>query len=469
MELTHDGLQQAAHDHLLLHFSRNGAYGPDAASCGDGPRRGLLRLGHRSAAATSTGSRACSAAQIGYSYGAEMAEAATAQLSGCRSTRTGPWPTGRPIELAEKLAGVAPEGIETVFFTSGGSESVESAWKLVRQYHVANGERQRRKAIARDIAYHGVTLGALSFTGVGRLQGAVRHAARAHAPRLQHEPLPRARRARRRSFCARLLAEIEQADPGRGAGDGGDDHRRADAERRRLPHPARGLLAGAARDLPTGTGSCSWPTRSSPASAAWASGSASHRYGGAARPHHRRQGADLRVRADGRGARVRARGRAALRGRAHAAARHHLRRPSALRGDRAEEHGDLRARRRARERPRAGGLPGRPPATSCVRCRSSATCAARASSGRSRWCRTPMARRSRPRTKRDASSGVHARAAARGGLIARADDRQDAVLHVAPPLVADSGVLDEIVDAVAEVLEAAGDHMGLRTGAASAA
>ena len=53
-----------------------------------------------------------------------------------------------------------------MFFTSGGSESVEAAWKLVRQYHIANGEPQRTKAIARDRAYHGVTLGALSFTGV---------------------------------------------------------------------------------------------------------------------------------------------------------------------------------------------------------------------------------------------------------------------------------------------------------------
>jgi adenosylmethionine-8-amino-7-oxononanoate aminotransferase len=53
-----------------------------------------------------------------------------------------------------------------VFFTCGGSESVETAWKIVRQFHIANGEPQRTKAIARDRAYHGVTLGALSFTGV---------------------------------------------------------------------------------------------------------------------------------------------------------------------------------------------------------------------------------------------------------------------------------------------------------------
>jgi adenosylmethionine-8-amino-7-oxononanoate aminotransferase len=53
-----------------------------------------------------------------------------------------------------------------VYFTSGGSESVEAAWKIVRQYHLSQGQPQRTKAIARDRAYHGVTLGALSFTGV---------------------------------------------------------------------------------------------------------------------------------------------------------------------------------------------------------------------------------------------------------------------------------------------------------------
>ena len=57
-----------------------------------------------------------------------------------------------------------------MFFTSGGSESVEAAWKLAREYHLANGQPQRTKAIARDVAYHGVTLGALRFTGVERFK-----------------------------------------------------------------------------------------------------------------------------------------------------------------------------------------------------------------------------------------------------------------------------------------------------------
>ncbi|MHB1568310.1 MAG: aminotransferase class III-fold pyridoxal phosphate-dependent enzyme [Solirubrobacteraceae bacterium] len=78
------------------------------------------------------------------------------------------WGTAHPaaLELADRLAEIMPAGLDRAFFTSGGSESVEAAWKIVRQYHLANGEPQRTKAIARNIAYHGVTLGALSFTGV---------------------------------------------------------------------------------------------------------------------------------------------------------------------------------------------------------------------------------------------------------------------------------------------------------------
>ena len=53
-----------------------------------------------------------------------------------------------------------------MFFTSGGAESVESAWKLARQYHRMNGDIDRYKIISRDIAYHGTTLGALSITSI---------------------------------------------------------------------------------------------------------------------------------------------------------------------------------------------------------------------------------------------------------------------------------------------------------------
>ena len=82
------------------------------------------------------------------------------------------WSYAHPpaIELAAKLAELAPGDLNRVFFTTGGSEAVESAWKLARQYFRAKGEGQRYKVIARDTAYHGTTLGALAITGVPSLR-----------------------------------------------------------------------------------------------------------------------------------------------------------------------------------------------------------------------------------------------------------------------------------------------------------
>ena len=209
--MDHETLQRSAHDHLLLHFSRNGAYGPDRGELVVMDRGEGCYVHDTLGRTHLDGLSALFCAQIGYSYGAEMAEAASAQLT--RLPFTTNWGVAHEpaVELAEKLASVAPEGIEKVFFTSGGSESVESAWKIVRQYHLANGEAQRTKAIARDIAYHGVTLGALSFTGVAAYKEPfgtppvptvhVSNTNRFRAPDGHDEA----------AFCARLLAEIEEA------------------------------------------------------------------------------------------------------------------------------------------------------------------------------------------------------------------------------------------------------------------
>lgn len=74
------------------------------------------------------------------------------------------------IRLAARLAELAPGDLDRVFFTSGGSESVESAWKLARQHFGAIGQPGRTKVIARRGAYHGTTFGALSITGVTALR-----------------------------------------------------------------------------------------------------------------------------------------------------------------------------------------------------------------------------------------------------------------------------------------------------------
>jgi adenosylmethionine-8-amino-7-oxononanoate aminotransferase len=76
----------------------------------------------------------------------------------------------RAIELAARIASLAPGDLNRVFFTSGGSEAVESALKLARQYHKLTGHPNKHKVIAREIAYHGTSLGALSATGITSLR-----------------------------------------------------------------------------------------------------------------------------------------------------------------------------------------------------------------------------------------------------------------------------------------------------------
>jgi adenosylmethionine-8-amino-7-oxononanoate aminotransferase len=76
----------------------------------------------------------------------------------------------RAIELAERLADLAPGDLNRVFFTTSGSEAVEAAWKLAKQYFKAIGQPGRYKVLSRDIAYHGTTMGALAITALAGLK-----------------------------------------------------------------------------------------------------------------------------------------------------------------------------------------------------------------------------------------------------------------------------------------------------------
>ena len=76
------------------------------------------------------------------------------------------------IEAASIIAGVAPGDLSEVFFVSSGSEAVESALKFARNYHLARGDESRYKVIARNWAYHGTTLGALTVTGIPKFRDA---------------------------------------------------------------------------------------------------------------------------------------------------------------------------------------------------------------------------------------------------------------------------------------------------------
>src|SRR3954469_3398438 len=147
MLLSDQPLEQSARDHLLLHFARNGAPDPLLVlERGEGPYV-FDTDGNRYV----DGLSSLFCAQLGYSYGEEMAQVAGAQLQELAFSTV--WGSAHPaaIALAERLADLMPGDLGHVFFTGGGSESVESAWKLVRQYHVARGEPGRVKAIARDI------------------------------------------------------------------------------------------------------------------------------------------------------------------------------------------------------------------------------------------------------------------------------------------------------------------------------
>jgi adenosylmethionine-8-amino-7-oxononanoate aminotransferase len=100
----------------------------------------------------------------------ELAEAAARQFEELDFTTLWSYAHPRAIELAARLASLAPGDLNRVFFTSGGSEAVESALKLARNFHRMHGKGQKHKVIAREVAYHGTSLGALSATGIPELR-----------------------------------------------------------------------------------------------------------------------------------------------------------------------------------------------------------------------------------------------------------------------------------------------------------
>jgi adenosylmethionine-8-amino-7-oxononanoate aminotransferase len=205
-------LQQAARDHLWLHFTRMAGHDPPIIVRGEGcyledseGKRYLDALA------------GLFAVQVGYSYGEEMGQAALEQMRELPFYTNWSYAHPRAIELAQEVASLAPGDLNRVFFVSGGSEAVESAWKLARQYHQARGER-RWKVVARRTAYHGTTMGALSINGIPELRAPfeplvpdaihVRNTNRYHRPPDETEE----------EFTAFLLEDLDsaivQAGPG---------------------------------------------------------------------------------------------------------------------------------------------------------------------------------------------------------------------------------------------------------------
>jgi adenosylmethionine-8-amino-7-oxononanoate aminotransferase len=156
-------LQAAAKRHLWMHFTRLGSYDhrevPVIASgsgCYVFDEHGKRYL---------DGLAGLFTVQLGHGR-EELAEAARDQAQ--RLAYFPIWSYAHPgaIRLAARLAALAPGDLNRVFFTGSGSEAVESAWKLARQYFRTIGQGQRYKVVSRRIAYHGTTLGALSITGI---------------------------------------------------------------------------------------------------------------------------------------------------------------------------------------------------------------------------------------------------------------------------------------------------------------
>jgi adenosylmethionine-8-amino-7-oxononanoate aminotransferase len=181
-------LQKAAKEHLWMHFTRMGEY-----AAHDVP---IIVRGDGCYLEDANGKRYLDAlaglfsVNIGYSFGEEMGQAALEQMRELPFYTNWSYAHPRAIELAAEVASLAPGDLNRVFFCNGGSEAVESAWKLARQYYQARGAKdtsglvvpgaragaqedgtataqsRRYKAIARHIAYHGTTFGALAINGI---------------------------------------------------------------------------------------------------------------------------------------------------------------------------------------------------------------------------------------------------------------------------------------------------------------
>ena len=161
-------LQEKARRHLWMHFTRMGAYD-------DGHEIPIITRGEGCYVYDEQDRRyldglsALFCVNAGHGR-AELGEAAARQAKELGFFTN--WSYAHPvaIELAERIAHLAPGDLNRVFFTSGGSEAVESAWKLARQWHRMHGQAQRTKIISREVAYHGTTFGALSITGITPLR-----------------------------------------------------------------------------------------------------------------------------------------------------------------------------------------------------------------------------------------------------------------------------------------------------------
>ena len=167
LDLDHAALQQSARDHLWMHFTRMSSY-----ESSDVP---IIVRGEGAYIYDAKGKRYLDAlaglfvSQLGHGR-TELAEAAAKQAQQLAFMPLWSYAHPNAIELAQRVASYAPGDLNRVFFTTGGGEAVETAWKLAKQYFKMTGMPGKHKVISRAIAYHGTTQGALSITGLPSLK-----------------------------------------------------------------------------------------------------------------------------------------------------------------------------------------------------------------------------------------------------------------------------------------------------------
>ena len=162
-----DRAQEAAKRNLWLHFTRMSAYADNDVPVivrGSGPyvydQHGQRYLDGLSGLFVS---------QVGHGR-KEIAEAGARQAEQLAYFPLWSYAHPKAIELATRLADLAPGDLNRVFFTTSGSEAVESAWKLAKQYFKLIGQPERYKVISRELAYHGTSMGALAITGLADIK-----------------------------------------------------------------------------------------------------------------------------------------------------------------------------------------------------------------------------------------------------------------------------------------------------------
>ena len=169
-EVGDKALQKSAKKHLWMHFTRHSPYNKidmDHYSEGDGhyltDSKGRRVIDGLSGLFT-----------VNAGHGRqELADAAAKQTMELDFMPLWSYAHPRAVELAERLISYAPKDLTRIFFTTGGGEAVESAWKIAKQYFKMTGKPLKHKVISRQTAYHGTSHGALFNNWNCRLQADV--------------------------------------------------------------------------------------------------------------------------------------------------------------------------------------------------------------------------------------------------------------------------------------------------------